>query len=590
MVLAGPGSGKTTVITQRVWNLIHMYCADPASILVITFTKAAAREMKERFCRMAGEHLPVTFGTFHAVFFMILKYAYGYRGSDIVGEEERFAFMRREIARRHLETEDENDLISSVLAEIGTVKNSDLDLSHYYASSCGQDEFRSLFDSYQRFLNRNHRIDFEDMLLYCRELLEQRPDILAGWQRRFPYILIDEFQDINQVQYEVIRLLAGRTQNLFLVGDDDQSVYRFRGAKPEIMLHVKEDFPTLETVTLGINYRCPPEIVEPAGRLIAHNTVRFPKTFSAAGGRSGAVRCLTFEGQREESQYLAQVIRKQHARGVPYRDMAVLCRTNRQPRRLMEFLMRFNIPFSAKDRVPDLYDHWVVKDVLCYIRIARGSRDRADFLRIMNRPKRYLSRDSLPAEQVDLEAWERYYKDMDWMRQRVRKLASDLSMIKHLSPFAAINYIRKAVDYEGYLRETARERKIGYAELEEILDELQAGAKSFDTFEDWKSHIEAVRAEMRRQRTASGQREDAVVISTLHAAKGLEYEQVYIPDVNEGILPYRKSVLNADIEEERRLLYVGMTRAKSLLTLCTCRMINNHEALPSRFLEELKTE
>ena len=295
MVLAGPGSGKTFTIVQRIKYLIDHHHVNPGDILVITFTKAAANEMKERFVReMNGRTLPVTFGTFHAVYFMILKYAYGYKGSDIVKEDQKFQFMRQLCARMRLDYEDENEFISSVLAEISMVKNSDIKVEHYYSTNCGEDVFRRIFESYQQFLVSNHLIDFDDMLVFCKELFEQRKDILAGWQKRFPYILIDEFQDINQVQYDVIHMLAARTENLFLVGDDDQSIYRFRGARPEIMMHVEADYPKIRKVTLDRNYRCPKEVVRLSLQLIGHNQVRFPKKIQAAANEDGVIRNLSF--------------------------------------------------------------------------------------------------------------------------------------------------------------------------------------------------------------------------------------------------------------------------------------------------------
>lgn len=586
MVLAGPGSGKTAVITQRVKYLIDTHYVNPASILVITFTKAAAGEMKERFFRLAGRRsLPVTFGTFHAVFFMILKYAYGYRASDIVQEDQRFQFMKQTAARMRLDYEDENDFISSLLAEISMVKNSGIKMEHYYATSCGEDVFRQMYAAYQNFLQTSHLIDFDDMLVYCKELFEQRKDILAGWQKRYPYILIDEFQDINQVQYEIVKMLAGKKQNLFLVGDDDQSIYRFRGAKPEIMLHVEKDFPMLQKIVLNKNYRSPEEIVRLSERLISYNQVRFPKKVSAVSEYPGMIRNLSFPHQKEENKYLVSEILRKARQGISYDDMVVLFRTNQQPRLLMEYLMQYNIPFRTKEKIPNIYDHWITKDILCYIKIAQGSRQRSDFLRIMNRPKRYLSRDSLPYDTVAFDVWEEYYEEAEWMVQRLHKLEGDLEMIRQMKPYSAVNYIRKAVDYEGYLREIAQIRHIDYEELITVLDELQEGARPFTTYEAWYLHMDDVKEKLKHRQEEM--ETEAVTLSTFHGVKGLEYDYVYIPDINEGILPYRKSVLDADIEEERRLFYVGITRSKKELTLCHCSQINNREMKPSRFLDEL---
>ena len=287
LVLAGPGSGKTLVITRRVQHLIEQYHIPPSSILVITFTKAAATEMRQRFEKlMGGRRVSVSFGTFHAVYFMILKHAYGYTADNIVKEEQRLQFMKEYIHRLRLEYDDENEFISSLFSEISLVKNTSVNLAHYYSSCCGQDVFRKIFEAYESFLHQNRLIDFDDMLVYCKELLVQRPDILAAWQRKYQYILIDEFQDINQIQYDIIRMLAAPQDNLFIVGDDDQSIYRFRGAKPEIMLNFTKDYPNAGKIILDTNYRSGAEIVKQAGNLISFNEKRFEKQIYT-GSRNG---------------------------------------------------------------------------------------------------------------------------------------------------------------------------------------------------------------------------------------------------------------------------------------------------------------
>ena len=587
MVLAGPGSGKTLVITKRVQYLIEQYHIPPEQILVITFTRAAAKEMRERFYRLLnGRNVPVTFGTFHAVYFTVLKHAYGYSAANIVKEEQKIQFMREYIHRINLEYEDENEFISALLAEISLVKNTSVDIAYYYSTSCGEDVFRNIFHAYEDFLRRNHYIDFDDMLVFCRELFEKRKDILKAWQNKYRYILIDEFQDINRIQYDIIRMLAKPQNNLFIVGDDDQSIYRFRGAQPEIMLKFEEDYPDAKRIVLGVNYRSGKEIVRTSVNLIAHNHTRFPKELSPYVESGISVTAKDFADQKEQNLYVIQKINRLHRSGMAYRDIAVLFRTNVQPRYLMEQMLSFNIPFHAKDTIPNIYDHWIAKDILSYINIALGERSRTTFLKIMNRPKRYLSRESLPGEKVDFDAWEKYYKHQDWVAQRIRKLKTDLQVITEMRPFSAINYIRRGIGYEEYLKEYAAERKISFDDLLEVLDELQANARGFETYHAWFSHIEQLREELKEQAQNDDSQEDAVMLSTLHSAKGLEYDTVFIVDVNEDIMPYRKAVLDVDIEEERRMFYVGMTRAKNRLYLLHSKKIHNKEMKSSRFLAE----
>lgn len=278
LVLAGPGSGKTAVITQRTKQLIEYENIDPSNILVITFTRAAAQEMKQRFLAATGEErTKVTFGTFHAIFFMVLKLAYHFDSGNIISEEQRYQFMREILSYHHLEYRDEGEFIGDVLTEISRVKNEQIPLEHFYSSSCGEEIFRKIYREYDERLKRNRLIDFDDMLTYTYELFSQRKDILSAWQKKYRYILIDEFQDINLIQWKIMCMLAAPENNLFVVGDDDQSIYRFRGSKPEIMLGFQKLYPQAKIVNLEVNYRCEPPIVEAAMRLIAHNEERFPK-------------------------------------------------------------------------------------------------------------------------------------------------------------------------------------------------------------------------------------------------------------------------------------------------------------------------
>ena len=367
MVLAGPGSGKTTVVTHRVQSLIEKHRVNPSSILVITFTRAAAREMKERFERlMEGRPMrgQVSFGTFHSVFFRILKLAYQYDASDIIREDQKLRVIRELTAKEQLEPEDENELISSLISEISAVKGEQIDLEHYYAKSCSGDSFRRIYRGYEEQLQRAHKIDFDDMLVMCWELFRKRPDILSAWQKKYEYILVDEFQDINRLQYQIVRMLAAPSDNLFIVGDDDQSIYRFRGAKPEIMLGFERDYPKAARVLLDVNYRSTREIVEASLRLIEHNEKRFKKSLKTAGSRGRGVITRIWEDEEEENSRIAEEIRMYAEAGCSYSDIAVLYRTNSGPKRLIEKLMEYNLPFRARDQVPNLYEHWISQNIL----------------------------------------------------------------------------------------------------------------------------------------------------------------------------------------------------------------------------------
>ncbi len=587
LVLAGPGSGKTLVITERTKHLIKEYGINPSNILVITFTKAAATEMKERFFRlMDGKTYPVTFGTFHAVFFAILKHAYHYSAENIIREERRIQCIREIVAKHRLEYEDEMEFVTSILGEIGLVKNTGISIDHYYSKNCAEEMFRRIYSEYHEYLYQHRLIDFEDMLVYTWELFRERPDILAAWQRKYQYILIDEFQDINKIQFDVMKMLAGDGQNLFVVGDDDQSIYRFRGAKPEIMLHFKEDFPKAKMVLLDTNYRSQGHIVTRALNLIGHNKERFEKRIQASKESEAEVEYAVFNSQREENLRIIRDIADAVERGRNYADFAVLFRTNTQPRLLMEQLMEYNIPFRTRDKIPNLYEHWIAKDIFAYMRIVMGSRERRDFLQIMNRPKRYITRESLDNEYVAFDVWEWFFEEQPWVAERIRKLESDIKTMNRMNPFAAINYIRKGIGYDEFLEEYADYRRIRVDDLYDVMDELQESAKGFDDFNGWFDHIDAYTKELEQLYQNQNQQADSVALTTLHSAKGLEYENVYLIDVNEGLMPYKKAVLDADIEEERRMFYVGMTRAKKNLHLFSVKQLNQKDADISRFVAE----
>lgn len=587
MVLAGPGSGKTAVITGRTCRLVER--GIPAeNILVVTFTRAAAAEMKERFLKRMGQRTSrVTFGTFHGVFYGILKHAYRLSGQNILSEEQKQRILRELVHTFCRDIDDEEELIAGLNREIGTVKNNQVELEHFYSTVCPEEIFRTIYGSYEEWKRKNRKLDFDDIMVRCFELFRTHPEILAMWQKKFQYILIDEFQDINPIQYDIVRMLAKPEDNLFIVGDDDQSIYRFRGARPEIMLHFPEDYPNAERVTLDINYRSTGAIVRQAGKLIAQNEKRYSKQITASHGQGKAVALRVYENVREELLDVVDGIRSAVKAGVPYEEIALLFRTNSASRMAVEQLIADNIPFQMRDRLPNLYEHWIAKDLLTYLKIGLGSRRRSDFLQICNRPNRYLARDAFESPTVSFEALYEYYEGKEWMCRRIEKLEQDLQLIGRMTPFGALNYIRFAMGYEEYLKEYAAYRRIKPEELLEKLEELQELSRGHRTVEDWFRHIEEYGETLAQESAKRQQEKTGVTVSTLHSVKGLEYDCVYILDVNEGMMPYRKAVLAEDIEEERRMFYVGMTRARKELTLCTVKERFNKKEEPSRFLEEL---
>ena len=586
LVLAGPGSGKTRVITYRTKYLIEHYHVEPSGILVITFTKAAAMEMKQRFQAITDrKYVTVNFGTFHAVFFGILRHAYGYSADNIIREEQKNRFFKEEISHMDLEIEDEAEFIQNLVGEISRVKNERRNILEYEALSCDTKSFRKLFQKYENLLRRQNQIDFDDMLVYTYELLSQRKDILQAWQNKFQYILIDETQDMNQLQYDIVKLLAAPENNLFMVGDDDQSIYRFRGARPEIMLGFEKDYPEAKRILLDTNYRSRKQIVDSAVQVIGNNENRFAKEIKAARSEGNPVVTAVFDNQKEEYDCMIKKILYYHGQGGKYSDIAILCRTNRQPGAFAEKLMEYNIPFQMKDAIPNIYDHWIAKNVMTYLKLGKGSRKRSDLLQILNKPVRYISRECLEDEIISWDVMLQYYEDKPWMCDRIETLEHDLKMLKNMNPYGAIHYIRHVIGYEQYLRDYALDHKLKVEELLDVMAEIQESAKGYDSLEEWQKHIEDYGANLEKQQR-DREKQDGVILCTMHSSKGLEFPIVFIPEANEGITPYQKAVLKEEIEEERRLFYVAMTRAKELLYIFSVKERFHKPLEVSRFVWE----
>ena len=586
MVLAGPGSGKTSVIVERTAYMTGEGKIPSSSVLVVTFSRAAAVEMKERFLKFTGQSsTQVTFGTFHGVFYGILKQAYNLTSANILSEEEKNGILRELALNFGGELAAEGDFTEEIAKEISMVKGNRISLEHYYSSCCPDEVFRQIYGAYGNMLRERRKLDFDDMLLSCYELFDKRKDILRAWQQKFRYILVDEFQDINQLQYDIVRLLAEPENNLFIVGDDDQSIYHFRGARPEIMLNFTKDYPGAEKVVLDVNYRCSKRILDSAMKVIGRNKTRFQKELSTPNQEGEPVRLCEYANPREEYLSVTAELRKRLEQGENLENTAVLLRTNQEAEGLIAALMERQIPFTMKEKLPNLFQHWICRNLLAYMRFAQGERSRKLFLEIMNRPNRYISRDAVVSgREISFEQLRDFYKDKDWMCDRLTTMETHLRILKGLPPYAAINFIRKGMGYEEYLQEYALYRKIKPEELGEILDRLSESAKGMNTLKEWEEYIKDYTRKLEEQ--AGKQKKEGVQILTLHGAKGLEFDRVYILNVNEGSIPYRKAVLAPAVEEERRLFYVGMTRARKFLTLCYVKKQYEKEREPSRFLKE----
>ncbi len=594
MVLAGPGAGKTYVITNRVKALIDEYGVKPEQILVVTFSKAAAVEMKERFEMLTGgRRLPVRFGTFHSVFFQILRLAYHYEVKDIATPALKYRFLEETLNETGYEVDDKKEFLSDIEKEISRVKGEGIEIDCYFSSACSAEIFQKMYRGYQEKLQRHRCLDFDDMVVYTYQLLKEREDIRRRWQAQFRYLLIDEFQDINRLQYETVCMLAEPENNLFIVGDDDQSIYGFRGAKPGIMLSFPKRFPDTKQIVLGVNYRCSDEIMKAAERLIGKNNERYEKHIVANKGKEQPVHMKKCENLPDEAEKIVAQIQMYQKEGIAYQEMAVLFRTNMQMRLLAGKLMEHGVPFTMRENLPNLFDTWMAKDIMCYLQLALGNRSREKFLKIANRPVRYLSRTAFTEPEVSFDKLRAYYavKNQEWMEERIWNFEYDLKNLASLSPYAAIHFIRKGIGYDEFLKTYADERNVNADDWFDVLDEMQEMArdkKSIPEFlsfvENYGDTLEEMRQEQKKQQVKE---EPGVSLMTMHASKGLEFPVVFVPTLNEDIVPYRKAVQEGNLEEERRMLYVAMTRAKTYLHLSFVKERFHKEAEPSPFLYEI---
>ena len=595
LVLAGAGSGKTRALTHRVAYLIEEKGVKPWNILAITFTNKAAGEMRDRVNSLVEYGADsVWVSTFHSLCVRILRRFIeniGYTTDFSIYDSDDTKTLMKQIFK-DLEVNTKVLKERGVLGVISSAKNEMISPEEFMLSAKAEGDSRlkriaELYMEYQKRLKKNNALDFDDLLVKTVELFQSKQEVLEYYQDRFRYIMVDEYQDTNTVQFKLVSLLAAKYRNICVVGDDDQSIYRFRGAKPEIMLGFEKDFPGTKRVLLGTNYRSTKEIVETSLKLIGHNKVRFEKKLEPFRGSGRPVDFRVFDNPGHEMDTVAQSIRAYHDAGYAWNEIAVLFRTGANSGLMAERLIGYNIPFQLRDVIPNLYSHWIAKDLFAYMEIAAGSRKRSDFYRIMNRPNRYFSRDAFDTPTVSFDRLKSFYQDRDWMEDRICDLEADLRAMSRLKPVAAVNYIRKVIGYDDYLRSYAEFRRMKPEELFETADKLAESAAEFETFEAWKEHAVRYEEELKKQ-NLEGTREakDRVTLSTMHSAKGLEYPVVFVVDVNEGIVPHHKAGLPADIEEERRLFYVALTRAKDRLHVAAVRERYHRKTDVSRFIGE----
>lgn len=590
LVLAGPGSGKTTVITQRILHLLRNGIP-PEDILVITFTKAAAAEMEHRFQKLlAASELQnagaVTFGTFHSIFFFILRLHYHLSIKNIITEREKKSTLQAFVEDEQIDTSYDMEFFRLLTGEVSRCKALGRDMDNFESALMDTEKFHRIRKRYQESMRSRRLLDFDDMLLLCHKLFLEHPDTLKRWQERYRYILVDEFQDISPIQYEIVRMLAAPENNLFIVGDDDQSIYHFRGADPRIMLNFENDYPKTVRILLSNNYRSCPEIVRFAGNVIRQNHTRFPKDIHAMSQSQGKTFCYRTSNAQDEYALLLQNILKDHQNGLPYGQIAVLFRTQTLIRPLLTELSLRQIPYVIKEHVPNLYEHFIAKDIIAYLRLSLNRGTRSDFLRIMNRPVRYIRRDAITGRTLSFHDLFQYYRKNPMLLDNLRKMMQDLITIRSLPTAAAILYILKKVGYETFLKSYSREIHVKKETFHAILKELEHSALRFPDIASWLAFTEDYDELIKQGITKDAKQKEGIRLMTYHASKGLEFDSVHLVDVIETVIPSQKAVSTEDIEEERRCFYVALTRARNALHIYITNTRYAKNCSPSRFLLE----
>ena len=591
MCLAGPGSGKTFVLTRHIRYLIKEKHIEPHHILVITFSKASATEMQKRFVTlMNDEYYPVRFGTFHSIFFHMLSKYEHYKTSDILTDSQKKKYMKTVLLQIKFQGKTDSETIENILSQISYIKNHTKESIPEIEKDIPQ--FKDIYNKYESLIRLEHKLDFDDMMLLCHKFLVDRPDILQEYKKEIEYVLIDEYQDINPIQYELVKKIIKPHNNLFVVGDDDQSIYGFRGCDPGIMLAFNEEFPMGKIITFPVNYRCTQAIVDAAGHVISNNEKRYKKTINANKITNEKVYFIAFDSKEAEYEKLVSEL-KEIGECDPdyYNQTACLFRTNMDASYLAEKLIKEKIPYQMKEKPYNPYEHFIAKDFLHYLHLKSGDYSIEHFVPVMNRPLRYINRDAVNTckSEIDFMELKQFYSGKEYMQEHIRKLEYDLKRMQKMDIFASINYIRKGIGYDDFLRKYVVDFGIKTEEYMKMADDIQYRMGEYASLDDLQCHINNYRERINNTlNKEKDKKNQGIHLMTYHASKGLEFDTVYLPDCNEGIIPYRKSITIEEIEEERRLFYVAMTRAKEKLKILYIDGDKDNRHLVSRFVKEAK--
>ena len=584
LVLAGAGSGKTTVLVNRIAYMISEKHIRPWNILAITFTNKAAREMKDRIERLLGDTAKdMWIGTFHSVCVRILRSCIdllGYSRDFVIYDTADTKTVMKECLRE-LDIDEKSFPVRNVLSIISNAKNDLMDAATFenvYKSDYRMSIIAKIYYRYQTKLRKNNAVDFDDIILNTVKILSENPDVLSKYQDKFQYILVDEYQDTNNSQYLLINLLAQANRNLCVVGDDDQSIYKFRGANIGNILNFEDDYSDVQKITLDQNYRSTQNILDAANSVISNNKGRMGKSLWTSNGDGNKVFVYTGTNEYDEARYIARQIKKHFDEQGSFSDCAILYRTNAQSRVIEEMLMRESVPYKVLSGLR-FYDRKEIKDIIAYLRVVYNPNDDVSLARIINEPKRKIGNATLEkARNIAREKETSLYDvishadDYPEFKTAIKKLLSFSEIIQSLIKLKDTVTIEdltgRILNDTGYMpalvMEDTTESKTRIENLGEfisVITEFEKNEETGNTLGEFLENISLV-----SDIDGYDENEDSAVLMTIHSAKGLEFPIVFLSGLEEGLFPGMRSMeSDDDIEEERRLCYVAITRAKEQL-------------------------
>ena len=583
LVVAGPGSGKTTVLTERLVYLLKN-AADSGSCLLLSFTRASSKEMALRFRKRGLSRVSPHFSTIHALCLSLLKEGRGVGKENLVDLYEKMDWISRYFLEQGIAREEVEELLPNYCNQISYFKSITEEERLAFLREEKNENFLPLFQYYEMMRKKRSKLDFEDLLIEVLLELQKNTDLAELWKRRYTHILVDEFQDLSLIQYAILKRLAERGASLFVVGDEDQSIYGFRGASPDILFRFEKDFPFCEKIFLQDNFRSKEEIVELSSRLIGKNKERFRKNLFGRQGRGGRAKYYIVESTAEEGRLIAEHVETCLKEGCRPEEIAILFRSKNQiPALLPEFLER-NIPVVVYEEVNNVFQHFIGKDILAYLRLGMNPENGSDLIQILSKPYRGLRREKILHENAGLKDLRDSVKT-DREHRAVATLEMQLRTLSKLSPKEAVLFIRKEIGYEKYLEDFAKKKNRDFTEWWDGLEEITSMSENYPDLESFFRFItEFNRKALEKRRSEEGK---GVRFMTYHSAKGLEFDEVFLPDCIEGVIPDGRAKKQGELEEERRSFYVALTRARKGIHIYVTKTRYSKKTVPSRFIPEL---